>query len=447
MARPKSIKKPLLIIAHGLFLCLFVVLLVLVLRKKEPAAPSPSETASEGTAAATQAVHEPLDPKYKAKDPDYGDWNRAVSTARPLRYEKNGDLYTYTTPTEPNTARIMCVGNLMCEPAMSRAAYLNDRFFFETCFANVRKVFDAADFAIANLETCVDPDSPYAIDAHKLSDRYHCNAPVEYLEAVRYSGLDAVVLANNHTCDTGASGLQHTIDNVEDQGLLYTGAFRTAEEKRYLLVDINGIRVAFLSYAEHYNSKLDEKCFTAKGRDVMLNQYSKKKLKNDLKNAKADGAEFTVVYIHFYCKDYPDELQNREIECAREIAEAGADCIIGGHPHLVQQYDEIILDSGKRVPVTYSLGNFITSDSNAVTRTNYIYELFLARDEAGKVYIADEKVIPCKVVESIGKSGYAVYPTPKNWRDGKDSEELTEAEEEIMRKIGGKIGIDTNEPN
>jgi len=392
----------------------------------------------------TQLQESEINLNYQKNEPSYGEWSRASSGASPVRYEKRNDIYKYVKPTIENAARIMCAGDLMCEPAMSRAAFHNDKFFFETSFSKVKKVFEASDFAIANLETNVTPDYPYAIDKHKLDDRYHCNAPVEYLEALRYAGLDAVTMANNHTCDTGAGGLTDTINNVQSKGLLYTGAFVSPEDKRYLLVDINGIKVAFLSYTEHFNSDQDAKYFTEEGRRVMLNLYSKERVENDVKNAKADGAEFTIVYIHFWCKDYTHEVQESQFKCAKEIAEAGADCIVGGHPHAVQPYDEIVTSWGKRVPVNYCLGNFITSDGNMITRTSYIYELFLEKDKNGIVYIADEKIIPCRVIEYLEKSAYIVFPTPKNWRDGVDNELLQNAEKDIQKYVGDKISIDYN---
>lgn len=381
---------------------------------------------------------------YQKGEPYYGDWSRASSSANPVRYEKRGPFYKYMTPTIDNAARIMCAGDLMCEPVMSRAAFHNDKFFFEACFAQVKKVFEASDFAIANLETSVASDYPYAIDKHRLDDRYHCNAPVEYLEALRYAGLDAVTMANNHTCDTGVDGLKATIENVESNGIIHTGAFTSVEDRRYILADINGIKVAFFSYTEHFNSNLDVKCFTEEGQATMLNLYSKERVETDLKNARADGAEFTIVYIHFWCKDYTHEVQESQLKCANEIAEAGADCIVGGHPHAVQKYDEIITSSGKRVPVNYCLGNFITSDSNMITRTSYIYELFLARDNKGEVYIADEKIIPCRVIEYLEKSAFVVFPTSVGWRNGESSELLQKAETEIKQYVGNKISIDYN---
>lgn len=384
--------------------------------------------------------------RYEKGKPAFGEWTRASSDCALPRYRKTGNgFFEQIKPTTSNTARIMCAGDMMCEPVMSKAVFKNNKFFFEACFDKAKKVFEASDFAIANLETSVDQDSPYAIDKHVLTDRYHCNAPLEYLDAVRWGGIDAVTMANNHTCDTGVSGLLHTIQNVEGRDLIHTGAFTSPQDKHYFIVDINGIKVAFFSYTQHINSRLDEKCFTPEGRQVMLSLYSKERLESDLKAARADGAEFTIVYIHFWCKDYTHEVQDSQKACAREIAEAGIDCIVGGHPHAVQPYDEIVTSAGKRVPICYCLGNFITSDVNKTTRTNYIYELFLEKDSSGLVRITQEKVIPCSVVEFPEKSGYVVFPTPKNWRDGQENAALQKAEDYIKEYLGDKIEIDYNE--
>lgn len=377
--------------------------------------------------------------------PKFGKYNKADSSANPVRYFYEDGIYKQKNVNTSNTARIMCAGDMMCEPVMSKAVFYNNKFMFETCFSKIKKVFNESDFAIANLETSVDENSPYAIDTHKLEDRYHCNAPVEYLDAIRYAGIDALTTANNHSADTGATGIKNTINNLDAYGFMHTGSFVASNDKRYILVDINGIKVAFLSYTQHINSSLDEKCFTAEGRDVMLNLYSKDKVKRDAHDAKKEGAEFIICYIHFWCKDYVHDEAESQITCAKEIAEMDVDCIVGGHPHAVQKYDVIVNSAGKRVPVTYCLGNFITSDSNMITRTNYIYELFLKKNAEGKVVIEDEKYIPCRVVESLESSSYVVFPTPKGWRNGRDNDFLKNAENEIQKYVGNKIKIDYNE--
>lgn len=385
--------------------------------------------------------------RYARKDVDYGEYEKYADVLTPVRYRKNGELWQHTPTGEGKSgeARIMCAGDLMCEPAMSKTAFHNGKWFFEMCFAYVRGVFAKSDFAIANLETTVCTNAPYAIDKHKINGRYHCNAPAEFLDALRYAGLDAVAMANNHTADTGADGLLETLQHVDERGLMHTGAFADSSQRRYILADINGIKVAFFSYTEHINRNIDKEYFTEEGCEIMLNRYSLEKLEKDIADARKNGAEFLICYIHFLSKEYTHEVTKRQEEKASEIAQAGIDCIIGGHSHALQRYDRITTKSGKTVPVIYSLGNFITSDNTSmITRTNMIYELILRKNEHG-VLIADEKYIPCRVIESFGRSGFFIFPTPAGWRNGKQSDFLTGVELEIQSVVGNKIEIDYND--
>ncbi len=372
---------------------------------------------------------------------DYGSYSRYAEVAEPVRYIKSGSEYHQVKRTG-STATIMCAGDLMCEPVMSKAVCFNGKFLFESCFSRVRDVFAASDFAIANLETMVYPKAPYAVDKHRIDGRYHCNAPVEYLEALRYAGFDALAMANNHSADTGPEGLTATIRNVDKFGFMHTGAFRGKGNKRYILAEINGIKVAFLSYTEHVNSNLDKTYFSSDERNVMINRYSADKLKKDLAAAKKDGAEFSICYIHFRCKEYSNELTEHQIATAYEIAESGVDCIMGSHAHAIQPYDRIQTSDGRTVPVVYGLGNFITSDNTGlITHRSIIYCLELGRADNGQVCILKEGCVPCRTVEGTLRSSFVIFPTPAEWRDGKENEFLSGVEKEIVSEIGEKLSV------
>ena len=95
----------------------------------------------------------------------------------------------------------------------------------------------------------------------------------------------------------------------------------------------------------------------------------------------------------------------------------------------------------KRVPVIYSLGNFMTSDKTSmITRKSIIYVLTLSK-EKGKVNIAHEGCIPCRVVEGMGGMSFDVWPTPPEWTDNVERTLLKQAELEIMETIGPDLPI------
>ncbi|MEE1037820.1 MAG: CapA family protein [Eubacterium sp.] len=389
---------------------------------------------------------------YKKGDLDY----RALSYDKYIergsegsepRYVKsdNENLWKLKTPTNNNKAVIMCAGDLMCEPAMSDAVYCEDdgEYLFKTCFKQIRPVLKSSDFAIANLETMVTDKAPYTRESHRMNHhtgvRYHCNAPVSYLDACRYAGFDSFVMANNHNADCDYEGLVDTLENVDNGNFARTGLFKDENDPRTLIVDINNIKVGILSYTEHINRNLDKELFTEKAQEVCFNKFDVKKLRKDIAKLKKDGAEFLLCYIHFLGRDYSHTVVDRQVKLAQTIADEGIDCIMGSHMHALQKYGVVTSKDGRRVPVTYSLGNFITSDNTSmITRTGIIYRMELEKVN-GKVSISDESYIPYRVVENTARSGFVVFPTQAEWRKHKRSELLDKAQADIAKVVGTEL--------
>ena len=380
---------------------------------------------------------------YKKEEIDYGTNIIRNTSLRTERYRNNGTYYELINPTRDDEAIIMCTGDLMCEPAMSESCYFEPQYCFNSLFKYVREVFLQSDFLIGNLETMVTEYAPYAREKHRINGRYHCNAPVEFLDALRYAGFDAFALANNHNADVGYKGLVDTLNNIDRKKFMRTGLFLNENESRVLLVNINNIKVAILSYTEHINQNLDNKVFTEEGRNTLINRYSLEKIKRDINFAKQNDAEFILCYIHFLGMEYSHEVINRQRTLAKEVADAGVDCIMGSHTHSLQKYDRIKSSDGRSVPVVYSLGNFITSDNTSmITRSNIIYKLTLRRNIDGKVELVKDNYIPCRVIEGILKSMFSVFPTQAIYRQYRKSQLLEDAQANIEKIIGDKIEID-----
>ena len=395
--------------------------------------------AASNDAAALKRAYKRDDITFVKTSKDYRYQVKRDVTEEGSRYLCREGMWQMKKPTAANTAVLLCAGDVMCEPVLSEAAYCEGRYYFQPMFKQVRRILQNSDFAIANLETMVTELVPYAHEMHVIEHhsgpRYHCNAPVSYLDALRFAGFDAFVLANNHDADGGYEGIADTIDNVEKKGFLHTGMFRNEQESRVLLVDINGIKVGILSYTEHINRKLDEEILTPKGREVMLNHFSLPRLKADIAQARRQGAEFILSYIHFLGKEYSNSIIQRNRDTAQAMADAGVDCVVGTHMHAVQGYEVLTAADGRRVPVMYSLGNFISSDAHMVAKESVIYRLVLEKTEAG-VAIKEESYIPLRTVECFRKSWYAVFPVQEIYR--KDASELLEKTEQNIAKWMGE---------
>lgn len=376
----------------------------------------------------------------KKSEIDYGYTIKRVKPSRESRFVKDGNYYKNKNIKSLGSAEIICAGDLMCEPAMSEASYFDGEYDFRTCFKYIAPVLKKADLVLGNLETMVTELVPYAHEIHRVKhhfrDRYHCNAPVSYLDALKFAGFDGFVMANNHSIDGGYDGLIDTIDNVDKNGFMRTGVFKNKDEARILLVEVNGIKIGVLSYTEHINRDLDKDILTRCGYETMMNRFDVEKLRKDVKQARLEGAEFILCYIHFNGKEYSHDVIQSQRNTAQAIADAGVDCIMGSHTHSIQPYDAIISKDGRRVPVIYSLGNFITSDNTSmITRKSVLYKLVLKKSGQG-VVIERESYVPCRVVEDTLRSGFKVFPTQQKYRGNRNSQLLDQAQEEISEVIG-----------
>lgn len=174
-------------------------------------------------------------------------------------------------------------------------------------------------------------------------------AAVSYLHDM---GVDAAVLANNHIYDFGETGLLDTLDTLAASGIPYVGAGRNLEEASapiyYIVNDIKISLVAATQIERLENP--DTKGATEESAGV-FRCLNPEKLCEVVRTAK-ENSDFVIVYIHWGTENVtePDWAQ---LDQAPKIAEAGADLIVGDHPHCLQG----ITYCGN-TPVIYSLGNF-----------------------------------------------------------------------------------------
>ena len=307
--------------------------------------------------------------RYELKKPDYDYIERdyvgmANASYPPARYEKNEDFWVSRKNRRrffgKETARLMFTGDITCFEKQFEEARNGQDYDFSFEFEKIRPVFAQADLVVGNLETMIFPDAPYRTEKYVAEQNFHCNAPIEFLDAIRKAGVDVLTNANNHDMDTGAVGIGETIDRVEQFGFIQTGTFKS-EKKRYELISVNGFKIAVVAFATEHNNK---RCnLTKEGVEFLLNDYSREKAERIAKEARADGAELIFVCIHWGKEN--KTVQNSEQETiARELVELGYDCIIGSHPHVLQPFDLLEAADGRAIPVFYSMGNFVSHNVN-----------------------------------------------------------------------------------
>jgi poly-gamma-glutamate synthesis protein (capsule biosynthesis protein) len=172
---------------------------------------------------------------------------------------------------------------------------------------------------------------------------------VSYLDDM---GVDLVSLANNHAYDYGETAFLDTLDTLEDAEIPYVGAGRNLEEaSRPLYYIIDNMKIAFLSATQIEKSdNPDTKGATDTSAGV-FRCWNGENLLEAVCSAK-ENSDYVIVYLHWGTENAADIDWAQEKQ-ASEVAMAGADLIIGDHPHCLQPIG-VINDT----PVIYSLGNF-----------------------------------------------------------------------------------------
>ena len=233
------------------------------------------------------------------------------------------------TPTPvPKSATIRTLGEIVIQDNILAAAKQEDGSYdFSEMFSMISDITADADYTIANVEGSfggsVEP-----------SGQTYLRTPASILDALKAAGVDMMNMGNDHILDGDFGDLGAAIKNMQDAGIEYVGAATSMEEKNTpKIIDINGIKVAFLSYANHLNGveNMVDASKLAYGVSMMTNSNAAA----DIQAARAAGANVVVVYVNW------SQLLKRDVSADQQqigtfLAKAGADVIIGYNPHVIQ---------------------------------------------------------------------------------------------------------------
>lgn len=261
------------------------------------------------------------------------------------------------------SATILAVGDVMFHTSQIRAAYRSDTqtYDFTDVFKYVKEHVESADLAIANFETVV-YGGEKGVSGYPMF-----NSPVETIAALKNTGFDILNTNNNHALDQGKQGLINTIDHIKSYGMKNIGTYKSREEDHILIEEVNGIKIAFLSYCYGYNGL--EGFLTEEERSYMVSEIDEDRIKNEILEAKARGVDLISVIIH-WGNEYQRSPSEYQLELGRKMVEWGANIIFGSHPHVIQK-SEIIEHEGKNNFIIYSMGNFISNQRKATMGNKY----------------------------------------------------------------------------
>jgi poly-gamma-glutamate synthesis protein (capsule biosynthesis protein) len=253
-------------------------------------------------------------------------------------------------------------------------------------------LLNSVDIRVGNLECVVattgtpEPDKPYTFRAHprtlKLLQRH----------------FDALSLANNHSGDYGPGAFGEMLDLLDRHKIAYFGGGRNlARAHTPLVIERNGLRIALLGYNEFF-----PRSFEADFDKPGIAWSEDEQVRLDIRTARTLYHADLVIPVMHWGWEHENPASSRQLQLARLMIDAGADAVVGGHPHVTQNVEQY---QGK--PIIYSLGNFVF-DGFSDPESNTGWLLRLKADRMGvrawRTFVAhmDSKGTPHPDPQSAG---------------------------------------------
>ncbi len=237
------------------------------------------------------------------------------------------------------------VGDIMQHGPQIKSAYnpVDDNYDYLPCFRTIAPSFRQADLVFANLEL--------TLAGKPFSGYPTFSAPDELALALKKSGIDVLVTANNHSLDRRKKGLERTIDVLDSLHIPHTGTFKNPDDRSTnypLMIQKKGVKIALLNYTYGTN-----------GIPVtdpnIVNLLDTAQMRLDIQHAKSKDADLIVVFTHWGL-EYQQMPNSEQKNIARFCKNLGVDLVIGSHPHVLQPIER----AGDFITV-YSLGNFFSN--------------------------------------------------------------------------------------
>ena len=242
-------------------------------------------------------------------------------------------------------------------------------------FRNVANYFRSDDLTIVNFEGTL------SNQGERQDKTFAFRGNPEYVNILTSSSVEAASLANNHSRDYGEVSLTDTATTLTNAGILAFNGMSIATTM------INGVKIALVGINA-------------------LNSEGAAETEECIRRAKLNGAQIVILYIHWGIeKDTEPGVD--QIRLAHKAIDAGADLVLGSHPHVLQGVEKY-----KGRYIAYSLGNFcFGGNTNPADKDTMIVRATISVDENGE-YIDDDNIsfIPCKISSADNYNDY--QPTP-----------------------------------
>lgn len=308
------------------------------------------------------------------------------------------------TPFPEYDINLMMVGdNLMHMGIVTTGKQEDGSYNYDFLFEGIEDFLAEAEVKMINQETILGGNQL------GFSGYPHFNSPTEVGDAIVNAGFNVVLHSSNHTADKGLKGILNCVDYWQQYpqmlvaGIDGTGTVSDSDSTDEIqILEIEGVTFAILNYAYAPNMGSFPKEY--EGHMDMLCDYNEKTRLIDFTTireevlteiAEADKlADFVVVCPH-WGTEYTTKPSSYQEKFARQMTEAGADIIIGTHPHVVQPVEWVEAVNGNKSLCYYSLGNYVSTQKQALCMLEGMAWVTIHVDENGpSIDVAQTGVLP-----------------------------------------------------
>ncbi len=291
---------------------------------------------------------------------------RYFPTSTPSFSERN-----VTTRPKEYDITIMAVGdNLMHMGVVHTGKQSDGTYDYSFLFDGISDFLNSADIKIINQETILGGNE------NGFSGYPFFNSPTEVGDAIADAGFNVVLHASNHSADKGINGLLNCVDFWDKYpDVLMTGIHEDETTDASIpLLSIGGITFAVLNYT--YSPNMEILPNSLEGHLDLLCAYDNATNKINFTKINpqvladieaADQIADIVIVCPHWGTEYTTTPSRYQKEFAVQMTAAGADLIIGTHPHVVQPIEWITAENNNRALCYYSLGNYVSTQKNGLS--------------------------------------------------------------------------------
>lgn len=321
--------------------------------------------------------------------------NEQTENSENLENNNNNNKQEEKEP-EDTTFTLTSFGDVLCYNTQYNDAYdpSTNSYDFSYVFEDIKYHTQIGDLTVANLETT------FGGEEKGYSSYPSFNSPDVLAENLKSIGVDVLTTANNHCLDSGYSGLERTIDVLDNADISHLGTYKSQEKRDSVFIKfVKGVKLAFINYTYGTNG-----ISIPAGKEYCVNLINKDLIASDIEAAKAKNPDVIIACMH-WGTEYQTQPNSEQTELADFLFQNGVDVILGNHPHVLQPMEKKYVTmpdgSSKECFVIYSFGNFTSDQRDDATKNSIILNLKLTKHVDGTLTVDGADYVPIHMFKNL----------------------------------------------